>query len=123
MPVWNLLNNYLQSRQAVSISRGAYLIDTLGHCHECHTPRNLLGMLQMDKKLQGNESLSSPDISQSTNGIGDWSDNELTELFIEGVLPDGDYVADHMAEVVEFSTSKWNSEDLSAAINYLRSIK
>lgn len=120
--LWKYLNDWLGAEPtgAASASRGDYLINTLGHCNECHTPRNSLGMLQMQHHLQGNESLSAPDISPSPAGLGDWSDEELTDLFRYGALPDGDYVSDHMGEVVEYSTSQWNDEDLIEAIRYLR---
>ena len=119
MPAWNWLNE-LGTPVNTHESRGAYLVDTLGHCNECHTPRNILGFLDWDLKFQGNEDLGAPDISPSKQGLGSWSDEEMVDLFQYGALPDGDYVADHMAEVVEYSTSKWNEDDLKAAINYLR---
>jgi mono/diheme cytochrome c family protein len=118
LSIWKQLNNWL-SRSVTYDSRGSYLVDVLGHCNECHTPRNALGMLQTDKHLKGNKDLSAPDISNTDNGIADWDEEQLTDLFQYGELPDGDYVSDHMAEVVDYSTSKWNDEDLAAVINYL----
>ena len=118
--LWKFLNNLLSTKPEGESSRGAYLINTLGHCNECHTPRGSLGMLKMQHHLQGNESLSAPDISSTPAGTGNWSDEELTDLFRYGALPDGDYVADHMGEVVDYSTSQWNDEDLKEAIRYLR---
>ncbi len=116
LSIWKMLAQ--QAQPETANSRGAYLIDTLGHCNECHTPRNAIGILQMDLALTGNEDLAAPDISASA--LKDWSDEELADLFIYGALPDGDYVADHMAEVVEYSTAKWTPQDLKAAIAYLR---
>lgn len=121
LSIWRLLNGIIGEPVNGDGSRGSYLVNTLGHCNECHTPRNFLGMLEMDKRLQGNRSLSAPDIQPTKSGIGDWSDDELIGLFRYGELPDGDYVSDHMAEVVDNSTSKWNEKDLQAAISYLRS--
>jgi len=117
--IWKALNDLIATPVTFDGSRGSYLVDVLGHCNECHTPRNVLGMLSMQDKLKGNEDLSAPDISSSTNGIGDWQEQELADLFRYGELPDGDYVADHMGEVVDNSTSKWLDEDLEAAIEYL----
>ncbi len=121
LTIWKMLAQQEQPAAASGNSRGAYLIDTLGHCNECHTPRNAIGILQMDQALTGNKDLSAPDISASA--LSDWSDEELEDLFIYGALPDGDYVSDHMAEVVEYSTAKWTPQDLAAAIAYLRSEK
>lgn len=33
--------------------RGRYLADTLGHCGECHTPRGMLGQMNLGKPMQG----------------------------------------------------------------------
>mgnify|MGYP001816058294 FL=1 len=117
--IWKILNDLVAMPVTHDGSRGSYLVDVLGHCNECHTPRNVLGMLKMQHSLQGNEDLSAPDIGASKNGIGDWRKQELADLFRYGELPDGDYVADHMGEVVDNSTSKWVDEDLDAVIEYL----
>lgn len=119
MQAWSLLNGLFGSEVSHDGSRGSYLVDVLGHCNECHTPRNRLGMLQMAQQFRGNESLSAPDISNTSDGIGDWKAQQLADLFQYGELPDGDYVADHMGEVVDYSTSRWSEQDLQAAIRYL----
>jgi mono/diheme cytochrome c family protein len=119
LQIWRILNEFLATPVSHDGSRGSYLVNVLGHCNECHTPRNMLGMLNMKHRLQGNKDLSAPDISTSKNGIGDWRKQELADLFKYGELPDGDYVADHMGEVVDNSTSKWTDEDLDAVIDYL----
>lgn len=116
---WKALNDLVATPVTYDGSRGSYLVDVLGHCNECHTPRNVFGMLKMKNRLQGNEDLSAPDISASKDGVGDWRKQELADLFQYGELPDGDYVAGHMGEVVDNSTSKWVDEDLHTAIDYL----
>jgi mono/diheme cytochrome c family protein len=117
--IWKILNDLVANSVTHDGSRGSYLVDVLGHCNECHTPRNGVGMLKMQSRLQGNEDLSAPNISASKDGIGDWREQELADLFEYGELPDGDYVADHMGEVVDNSTSQWVDEDLDAVIDYL----
>jgi len=37
-------------------NRGAYLVEGLGHCGACHTPRNFLGAEKSDQNLSGGES-------------------------------------------------------------------
>lgn len=120
MPIWNSINNFLAPADAMHTSRGAYVLNTLGHCQECHTPRNSLGMLKHELAFAGNEVMSAPSLQNTSEGIGEWSDEELLELFSDGILADGDYVSDHMAEVVDFSTSKWNPDDRKAVVEYLR---
>ncbi len=119
MQAWSMMNAVFGSPVTHDGSRGSYLINVLGHCNECHTPRNALGMLRMEQQFQGNSALSAPDISTSKDGIGDWDRQQLADLFQYGELPDGNYVADHMGEVVDYSTSRWTEDDLQAAIDYL----
>ena len=84
LSVWKFLNDLLAEPVTADESRGSYLVNTLGHCNECHTPRNILGMLQMQKHLQGNETLSSPEILPTKSGIGDWSEEQRADLFKYG---------------------------------------
>lgn len=105
-------------------SRGQYIVQALGHCGECHTPRNRLGILDASRKLQGNEALEAPDLTaHNRSGIVQWSDNELIEFMRDGLYPDGDYVGGEMTEVVENSMTHWSPQDMQAVIGYLRSLK
>ncbi len=108
-------------------NRGAYLVEALGHCGECHTPRNALGALKRDEAfsgtLDGPEGGRIPNITPDADtGIGRWSDGDIKSLFTMGMLPDGDFVGSGMAEVVENTTSKLTDADRDAIIVYLRSL-
>ena len=39
--------------KTASWNRGAYLVEGLGHCSDCHSPRNLLGGIEKSKQFQG----------------------------------------------------------------------
>ncbi|MBL26312.1 MAG: cytochrome C [Rhodospirillaceae bacterium] len=109
------------------VNRGAYLVDTLGHCGECHTPRNRFGVLKDDMHLAGQEEGPEggivPNITPDPEtGIGNWSDNDITWLLITGFLPDGDNVQGGMGEVVEHSTSRLTDTDRQAIAAYLNSL-
>ena len=120
--IWKWLNHDIDDYPGRKLERGAYLINALGHCQECHTPRDALGRLDLDRAFAGNPDLSAPNIRNDAEGIGDWSDEELSDLFTDGMLPDGDYVSSHMAEVVDYATSNWTDADRRAVIDYLRSL-
>lgn len=115
-------NPSLDEQQA----RGAYLVEVLGHCGECHTPRNRLGALDEDRRLAG--SASGPDgrrvsnITPHEDGIGDWSESDIAYLLETGFTPEFDYVGGSMVEVVELSTSKMSSEDREAIAAYLKTL-
>ena len=108
-------------------NRGAYLVRHLGHCGECHTPRNRVGVLQNDRELAGNpngpDGEEIPNISPDRNdGIGKWSIGDLEYFLDIGMLPDGDFVGSTMGAVVDHNTSKLTKEDRLAIATYLKSV-
>jgi mono/diheme cytochrome c family protein len=110
--------------KSAEINRGAYLVNALGHCGECHTPRNLAGGLDRGKWLAGGvlEGGVVPNITpHPETGIGKWSPGDITDLLKMGMTPDGDFVGGEMAEVTK-ETAKLTDEDVKAIIAYLRSL-
>ena len=108
-------------------NRGAYLVQALVHCSECHTPRNALGAMNEDMMLAGTadgpEGGLIPNITpDEKTGIGRWTDGDIESLLQFGLTPDGDFVGDRMAEVVENTTGRLTEPDLRAVITYLRSV-
>lgn len=107
-----------------ALNRGAYLVGALGHCGECHTPRNFLGGRKRDRLLagaaRGPGGKSVPNLTPAK--LKKWDDNELKEFLVVGITPDGDVAAESMDEVVRNTTSQLTPEDLSALIAYLRSL-
>ena len=127
---WKLLNfsdGVLPPNPAASpaVNRGAYLVEALGHCAECHTPRDFLGGLKTGSGYAGaNPGPGGGKIPNITpSGLAKWSDGDLKEFFGSGMTPDGDFAGGEMAEVIRNSTSKLTAEDLTAIIAYLRSLK
>ena len=109
-------------------NRGAYLVEALGHCGECHTPRDMIGAL--DQKMAYAGTTDGPDGEAVPNitpdpetGIGKWRDRDLTFMFRTSLLPDGDAVGSGMAEVVQNSTKYLTDDDLNAMVAYLRALK
>jgi mono/diheme cytochrome c family protein len=133
MPGWNLIN-FAAGRfepdagHDAAWNRGAYLVRHLGHCGECHSPRNVLGGIDRSRELAGNpagpEGKKIPDITgDKTTGIGSWSVDE-TEFFLEtGVLPDGDFAGSSMSAVIEDNTSKLTAGDRRAIATYLKALE
>jgi mono/diheme cytochrome c family protein len=105
-------------------NRGAYLVRALGHCGECHTPRSLMGGVQLSKEFAGSKSGPEggrvPNITaHAVKGIGGWSKDEIVSFLADGYLPDGDFVGGAMTEVVENSTSRMVEDDLRAIAEFL----
>ena len=108
-------------------NRGAYLVTALGHCAECHTPRDGLGGPKSGMALAGTtkgpEGGLIPNITpDKETGIGRWSDGDLQEVLKSGMLPDGDFVGDVMGDVVDETTGRLKVADIKAIIHYLRSV-
>jgi mono/diheme cytochrome c family protein len=108
-------------------ARGRYLTEALGHCAECHTPRDRLGGLVKDKWMAGSadgaEGESAPNITpDAATGIGEWSAEDIAFALQLGMKPDGDSLGGLMAEVVENGTGKLTDADRAAMAAYLKSL-
>jgi mono/diheme cytochrome c family protein len=104
------------------LNRGAYLVQALGHCGECHTPRNLFGGAKKDRFLAGAKlgETAVPNITPTR--LKKVSDSELKEVLQTGMTSDGDVLAESMGEVVRNTTSQLSVPDLDAMVAYLRSL-
>jgi len=104
------------------VNRGAYIVAALGHCGECHTPRNLLGGPKKGRALAGGKLPEGRTPNLTPTRLKRWNDRQLEEFLRTGVTPDGDAASDLMDEVVRNDTSKLTAEDLSALVAYLRTL-
>jgi mono/diheme cytochrome c family protein len=109
--------------RSASLNRGGYLVDALGHCGECHTPRNFLGGPKKSRYLAGGKL---PDGGYAPNltptRLKKLGDKDLKDFLQNGQTPDGDVVAETMGEVIRNTTSQLTLPDLDALIAYLRSL-
>jgi len=108
-------------------NRGAYLVRVLGHCAECHSPRNALGSLDEDSYLAGNpdgpDGEPVPNITpDAKTGIGDWSTGDITFALGIGILPNSEVIGSAMTDVVQETTGKLTDADLAAIAVYLQSL-
>ena len=103
-----------------SVLRGRYLVEGLGHCAECHTPRGLLGNLQLSNWLNGAAHPSGKGRIPALRGI-DWSEADIAEYLKSGFTPDFDTAGAEMADVVE-NTSKLSDEDRKAIAAYIKAL-
>jgi mono/diheme cytochrome c family protein len=104
-------------------NRGAYLVNGLGHCAECHSPRNSLGGIIAAQRFAGGPNPEGegwvPNITQK--GIGDWSEKDITHFLETGELPEGDTASGSMTRVIK-NTSQLSPEDRAAIAEYLKSL-
>lgn len=110
--------------KSAELNRGAYLVEGLGHCGECHNGRNLLGDTAMAQSLRGGpiENWYAPNITSDVHdGIGKYSDDTIAQYLKTGVAPGMGVVAGPMAETVHESLSKLTNPDIHAIVAYLKS--
>jgi mono/diheme cytochrome c family protein len=103
-------------------NRGAYLVEGLGHCGTCHTPKNLTGGDRSSEALQGAllQDWYAPDLTGDTRtGIGSWSIEDIVRYLKTGANS-YDIASGPMAEAVSNSTSKMTDADLLAIATYLK---
>jgi len=126
MRAWNFLffrPGILEPDQAKGTdwNRGRYLVEGLGHCGACHTPKTALGGDKSDKRLQGYtlQGWVAPDITSGQGPLADWSADDLAQYLKTG---HNRYAAAAglMGEVVELSTSKLSDDDTKAMAAYLK---
>lgn len=104
-------------------NRGAYLVNGLGHCAECHSPRNRLGGIVEAQRFAGGPDPEGkgfvPNIT--ARGIGDWSEDDLAYFLKTGETPDGDTTGGAMVAVIR-NTSLLSDADRVAMATYLKSL-
>ncbi|HLJ65680.1 MAG TPA: cytochrome c [Stellaceae bacterium] len=107
-------------------NRGRYLAESVAHCQECHTTRNILGGLASAVAYAGNphgpDGQKAPNItSDPATGIGKWSLEEVTNLLKTGQTPEFDFVGSGMADVVR-GTGALSDQDRLAIAVYIKSL-
>ena len=101
---------------------GAYPVQALGHCGECHTPRNFLGAPKQSR-FHGGAKLGETAVPNITpTRLKKLGDAELKDILKTATTADGDVLAESMSEVVRNTTSQLTAQDLDAVIAYLRSL-
>jgi mono/diheme cytochrome c family protein len=113
-------------------NRGAYLVEALGHCSACHSPRNRLGAEQAELRHAGGEYLDrvpggdfrpwfAPNLTAHSRGLALWRHEDLVaylatgrNAFLEAFGP--------MNEVIMNSTRYLDPADIDAMATYLKAL-
>jgi mono/diheme cytochrome c family protein len=107
------------------VERGRYLVEGVGHCGECHTPRDGFGGLDTSRWLGGGPSPEGegrvPNITPGAAELGSWSKRDLVYYLQSGFTPDFDTVGGSMVKVQE-NLSRLPADELAAIAAYLKAI-
>ena len=117
-----------EADMADKVKRGFYLV-TIAHCLECHTPfgppgtgvdfGNALGKGGREFHGPWGVSVSRNITASKTNGIGDWSDDDIKRAITDGVRKDGSKLKPPMGFAYY---ARLTPEDLSAVVAWLRTV-
>jgi mono/diheme cytochrome c family protein len=112
--------------QSTQWNRGAYLVQGLGHCNECHAARDSLGGTPQDMHLTGGQipqqNWYAPDLSTRQNGgLQGWNEQDIVDLLKNGQSSKG-VAFGPMSDVVAISTQHMTDDDLRAVATYLGSL-
>jgi mono/diheme cytochrome c family protein len=112
-------------RRSKTWNRGAYLVEGLGHCGACHTPRNALGAEKKGSRLKGAsyQGWFAPhlDVSRMSD-VHNWTETELVDFLRYGFSRTKGVALGPMQDVVHDSTQYINQNDLQAIAIYLISL-
>jgi mono/diheme cytochrome c family protein len=106
-------------------NRGAYLVEAMGHCGECHTPRNLLQALDQRQKFSGWVQAGwrayniTPD---PKSGIGAWSEADVAHYLAAGHADGRGTATGPMGDAVDHSLRYLTEGDIAAMVSYVRSV-
>ncbi|SDI05783.1 c-type cytochrome [Pseudomonas panipatensis] len=122
---WNLLyakDLALPSGDGKSAAwqRGQYLVEVLGHCGECHTPRNVAGALRQDQRLSGGvlNGYLAPSLLAGDLAARGWNPADLASFLEHGMSAQGSMFSEMFA-VQHHSTRHLQRADLDAMATYL----
>ena len=111
--------------QSATWNRGAYLVEGLGHCSACHSPRDALGGIEKDKAYTGASIDGWYALNLTSNlhtGLGAWSAEDIATYLKTGAYKGRTTTLGPMAEVVRNSTSQLTDADLKAMGEYLKTL-
>lgn len=115
---WNMLANFARVDEEIFadelVARGEYLARNLGHCGECHTPRNRLGIPDLSREFAGAQLGEEKIEAINTKALQDWTTNNVDVFLLIGLKPDGEFAGGDMNDVIEHNTSKLSDEDRDA---------
>jgi mono/diheme cytochrome c family protein len=110
--------------------QGAYFVEGLGHCGECHTPRNAFMQLKAVAQSDGPQYLAGAVIESyfapslrgdGAGSLSDWSENELAQFLRTGANSSA-MAFGSMSDVIIHSTQYMSEADASSTAHYLKSL-
>jgi len=115
----------LNQEKSAEWNRGAYLVEGLAHCGECHTPRNVMFAMNRSRAFAGGDVDGwkawniTPD---PRTGLGRWSRQDIRAYLATGHAPSHGSAAGGMRQAIDLSLSKLSATDIDAVVTYLQAL-
>jgi mono/diheme cytochrome c family protein len=104
--------------------RGEYLVNGLGHCAACHTPKTLLFGDETKTPLAGGKVdnwFANSLAGGQAEGLGKWNETDIEKFLATGISAHA-IAAGPMLEKISSSTSRMTAQDRAAIAIYLKSL-
>jgi mono/diheme cytochrome c family protein len=114
-----------------AVARGAYFVEGLGHCGECHTPRGVALQVKAQNGRDGDAFLRGGPVENwyapsLRNGgpdtIAEWSESQISQFLQSGANHAG-IAFGSMSDVIVNSTQYLSTEDSAATAKYLKTLQ
>jgi alcohol dehydrogenase (quinone), cytochrome c subunit len=114
-----------------TVARGAYFVEGLGHCGECHTPRGVALQVKAQNGRDGDAFLRGGPVENwyapsLRNGgpdtIAEWSEPQISQFLQSGANHAG-IAFGSMTDVIANSTQFLSAEDSTATARYLKTLQ
>ena len=112
------------SKPSGNVAHGKYLVNQVGMCVDCHSPRNEKGQIIEEKALQGAPIMFNPAVEMPwagtappIAGMDGWTDAQAIKFLTTGVDKDGKQPRPPMPPY------RFSKSDAAAVVAYLRSLK
>jgi mono/diheme cytochrome c family protein len=106
-------------------NRGAYLVEGLGHCSACHSPRNFMGAIEPDRAFTGAtvDGWFAPNLTEDwKSGLGQWTVDQIVAYLKTGAAKSKSTTFGEMATVQHNSLAFATDTDLRAMATYLKTL-
>jgi mono/diheme cytochrome c family protein len=114
-----------------AVARGAYFVEGLGHCGECHTPRGMALQVKAQNGRDGDaflrggpvENWYAPSLrSGGPDTLADWSEAQIAQFLQSGANHAG-IAFGSMSDVIVHSSQYLSAEDAAATAKYLKTLQ
>ena len=123
--LWNAVNlhdDFVGAAPSEQVERGRYLVEALGHCAECHTPRDRFGGLERHRWMGGSPAgITSVEAPNITPAALDWTTEEIVWYLESGHGPRNGTASHEMADIVA-GLGQLPRDDLEAIAAYLEGL-